>query len=402
MIYLYKAITKLGEREEGKLEAFNIESAIRGLQARGLVISSIRPEDEPNDIIKKIPFFNKVSNKDVVILSRQLATLFESQVSVLRVFKLLAAEAENPILRESLGQIVEDLQGGAPISGALSKHPDIFSNFYVNMVKAGEESGHLDKSFSYLADYLDRSYEVMMKARNALVYPIFVLITFIAVMALMFTVVVPKIAVIIRESAQDLPFYTEIVLGVSDFMVNNWLIVIIATIALIAGLVWYNGTEEGSRWLSNAKFNIPYVGDLYRKLYLSRFADNMSTMVMSGIPMLKAVEVTASVIDNDVYRDVLLDASTKVKAGQPLSAALADHKEMPGILVQMMKVGEESGELGNILNTMARFYQREVTNSVNTLVGLIEPVMIVMLAIGVGILLASVLLPIYDVANSIS
>lgn len=404
MIFKYESINKSGKREKGEIEAFSLDLAISNLQNRGLVVSSIKPKEEEgdDDILKKIPFFNKVSNKEVVILSRQLSTLFESQVSALRVFKLISEEAENPVLRKHLLQIVDDLQGGTSISSALSKHPEIFSDFYVNMVKSGEESGKIDETFLYLADYMDRNYEVSSKAKNALIYPAFVIFTFFAVMILMFTVIVPKIGLIIKESAQEIPFYTKAVFAVSDLFVNNWILMIISVIGIIIGIIWYSGTEEGSRWISNARLDIPYVGDLYRKLYLSRFADNMSTMVLSGIPMLKAIEVTASIIDNEIYKSVLEDSLSKVKAGQALSVALGDKEEIPGILVQMIKVGEESGELGNILKTMSKFYQREVMNAVDTLVGLIEPVMIVALGLGVGILLASVLMPIYNIASTVS
>jgi len=404
MLFTYKAINKARGREEGTLEAFSQDVAIASLQRKGLILSSIKAKDQNDDgdILKKIPFFNRVSNKDIVILSRQMATLFEAQVSALRVFKLIGTEAENPTLRKHLLEVVDDLQGGVSISSALSKHPDIFSDFYVNMIKAGEESGHIDQSFAYLADYMDRTYEVSSKAKNALIYPAFVIFTFISVMVLMFTVIVPKIGVIIKESATEIPIYTKIVFAVSDLFVNNWILMVIGVVAFIVGLIWYSRTVEGKRWISNTRLYIPFVGDLYRKLYLSRFSDNMSTMVLSGIPMLKAIEVTSSIIDNEIYREVMDEALVKVKAGQALSAALGDRKEIPSILTQMIKVGEETGELGNILKTMSKFYQREVMNAVDTLVGMIEPVMIVALGVGVGVLLASVLMPIYNIASNVS
>ena len=401
MVFEYKTINKNGGREEGKIESFGVDAAILALQRKGLTVISIKEkEKDDDDIFKKISFFNKVSNKDVVILSRQMATLFQSQVSALRVFKLIGTEVENKTLQKHLLEIVDDLQGGMSISSALSKHPDVFSDFYVNMVRAGEESGHIDQSFSYLADYMDRNYEVTSKAKNALIYPAFVIFTFISVMILMFTVIVPKIGLIIKESGQEVPFYTKMVFAVSDLFVNNWIFMIIGLFGIIAGIIWYSRSEEGSRWISNFRLKIPYVGDLYRKLYLSRFADNMSTMVLSGIPMLKAIEVTASLIDNQIYREVLDETLIKVKAGSALSVALSEREEIPGILTQMIKVGEETGELGNILKTMSNFYQREVMNAVDTLVGLIEPVMIVSLGLGVGVLLASVLMPIYNIASA--
>src|SRR3989338_9423954 len=349
MLFVYKTINKKGERGEGSMEASKMDSAIVALQAKGLAVLSIKPKEESDDIFRKIPFFNKVSNKEVVILSRQMSTLFEAQVSALRVFKLIGTEAENITLRKHLLEIVDDLQGCSSISSALSKHPDVFSDFYVNMIKAGEESGHIDQSFAYLADYMDRTYEVSSKAKNALIYPAFVIFTFISVMILMFTVIVPKIGLIIKESAQEIPIYTKIVFWVSDFFVNNWIFMVIGLILGIAGLIWYGRTEEGRRWISNTRLHVPYVGDLYRKLYLSQFSDDMSTMILSGIPMLKSIEVTSSIIDNEIYKEVMNEAMLKVKAGKSLSLSLSEQgDEIPNILIQMIKVGEESGELGNI------------------------------------------------------
>lgn len=401
MLFTYKAIDNRGFKKEGEIESFSMDTAIVSLQKTGLVISSINPKNENNGIMSKIPFMNRVSNKEIVILSRQMSTLFEAKVSALRIFKLIATEAENPSLRDKLAAVVSDLQGGSSISGALGKYPDVFSDFYVNMVRSGEESGRLDETFLYLADYMDRTYEVTSKAKNALVYPAFVIATFIAVMVLMFTVIIPKIGLIVKESGQELPIYTKIVFGVSDFLVNNGVLSAFMVLSVVGLFIWYIRTPGGRVWISNARLNIPYLGDLYRKLYLSRFSDNMSTMVSSGIPMLKAIEVTSSVIDNRIYKDVMNEAFNDVKTGSSLSDALGKHPdEIPNILIQMIRVGEESGELGNILKTMAKFYQREVINAVDTLVGLIEPVMIVALGLGVGVLLASVLIPIYDIASS--
>ena len=268
------------------------------------------------------------------------------------------------------------------------------------MVRSGEESGKLDEVFNYLADYLDRTYEVTSKAKNALIYPAFVVFTFIGVMVLMLTVIIPKIALMIVDSGQPIPFYTQIVLGISNVFVNYGFI--LALLAVIVGFfAWkYLKTEEGAFYFDDLKLRIPYIGNLYTKLYLSRIADNMDTMIMSGIPILKVLEVTASVVDNKVYKAILEDALVKVKEGTSLSNALSQHGEIPNIMNQMVKIGEETGELGAILKSLAKFYQREVNNAVDTLVGMIEPVMIVGLGLGVGVLLAAVLMPIYNIASA--
>lgn len=400
MLFKYKAILNTGESVEGNIDSGSLETAINSLQKKGLIISELNPVEESTSFSISLPFMKKVSNKDVVVLSRQMATLFQAQVSALRIFRLMGEELENKFLQKALFDISDNIQGGSSISSSLAKFPDIFSDFYINMVKAGEESGKLDETFSYLADYLDRSYEVSSKAKNALIYPIFVVATFIGVMVLMLTVIIPKIALMITESGQPVPFYTQIVLAFSNFFVNYGLYLAVGiVIAIFAG--WkYSTTEEGSVFIDDIKMKIPYVGDLYKKLYLSRIADNLNTMIISGIPILRALEITSSVVGNKMYSAILDKSLADVKSGISLSTTFGTHPEIPGILVQMMKVGEETGELGPILKTLAKFYQREVTTAVDTLVGLIEPIMIVALGLGVGVLLASVLMPIYNIAGA--
>ncbi len=401
MLYEYKALTKEGGSMEGTIEAVTVDAAINSLQRRGFVISSINPFEAKKPFLqKKFNIFAGVKNKDVVILSRQMAILFEAQVSALRVFRLLSGEAENATLREVLTQVADDLQAGNSISASLAKHPKVFTSFYVNMVKSGEESGKLDEIFMYLADYLDRTYEVTSKAKGALIYPSFVIFTFVAVMILMFTVVIPKISVIIVESGQQIPIYTKVVLAISNFLVRYGIFLLIATVISGFFLFRYSRTETGKVSFSKFKLTVPYVGTLYKKLYLSRISDNMNTMLISGIPMMRSLEITADIVDNAVYESLLKESLEAVKAGTAVSEALSRYEEIPGIMIQMIKVGEETGQLGNILKTMAKFYRREVTNAVDTLVDLIEPIMIVTLGVGVGILLASVLVPIYNLSSS--
>ncbi len=401
MIFNYKAIDNTGIEREGTIEAINVDVAVTSLQRRGLIISTIKSPTEGSFLQSNISFLTRVSNKDIVILSRQMAILFEAQVSALRVFRLLGSEAENPMLRKALIEVADDIQGGSSISKALEKHPKIFSNFYVNMVRSGEESGKLDEIFSYLADYLDRTYEVTSKARNALIYPAFVISVFFIVMIVMFTVVIPKISGIILDSGQPVPVYTQVVIFISNIFIHYSIYALVVVIILAFFVIRALRTASGKIWLDGVKISFPYIGTLFRKLYLSRIADNMNTMLISGIPMIKALEITHSLVGNSIYEQILANAVDAVKGGSSLSDSLIQHKEIPSIMIQMIKVGEETGELGSILKTMAKFYQREVINAVDTLVDLIEPIMIVSLGLAVGILLASVLIPIYDVANSV-
>ena len=403
MLFNYEAIeSSSGIKRSGSIDAVNVDIAISSLQRRNLILVTIKEAEASQSLFgKEITWFDRVSTKDVVILSRQLATLFDAQVSALRIFRLLSTETDNRKLAGILRIVSDDIQSGSSISSALAKHSKVFSPFYVSMVKAGEESGKLNEVFEHLADYLDRTYELVSKVRGALVYPAFVFVTFIVVMILMFTMVIPKISGIIMDSGGSIPVYTQIILGISNFLVNYGFVLL--GILIVAGffIIRFVRTSVGKVAFDNFKLSIPYVSSLYKKLYLSRFSDNMNTMLVAGIPIVRALELTSSVIDNRIYQDIIMRAAESVKGGKTLSDSLSNNpKEMPGIIVQMVKVGEESGEVGLILKTVARFYVREVETAVENLVSIIEPAMIVFLGGGVAILLASVLIPIYSIASA--
>ncbi len=402
MLFKYKAIDNEGINKEGEIDAPNRDMAISGLQRRGFVVISIKDETE-NKSIFSISFFEKVSTKDIVILSRQISTLFEAQVSALKAFTMLSTNTENKLLGRKLTQVCDDLQTGVSISGALSRHPDIFSDFYINMVKVGEETGKLNQTFLHLAEYLDRQYSLTSKTRNALIYPAFVIFTFFVVMTLMFVVVIPKLSAIILDSGQEVPIFTKIIIGLSSFFVHYGFLVLIFLVLLGIWLWHLSSTEKGKAYLDMMRLSVPLIGDLYKKLYLSRITDNMNTMLSSGVPIVRVIDITSDVVGSRIYKGLLGDVADGVKSGLSLSIAFEKHKEeIPGILVQMVQVGEETGSLGTILKTLTDFYRREVDDAVDTLVGMIEPVMIVVLGLGVGVLLVSVLMPIYNMAGGIS
>lgn len=400
MIFYYKAVTNTGEKKEGKVDAATKDLAIGVLQRRGFIVMSISGEGEKKGFLK-ITFFDKVPMKEIVIMSRQISTLFEAQVSALKAFTLLAGNTENVRLANTLTRVADDLQSGVSIADALAKYPEIFSDFYVNMVRAGEESGKLIEVFSYLADYLDRQYRLTTKTRNALIYPAFVISIFILVMALMFVFIIPKLSDIIQESGQNIPFYTKIVLWISKMLVDYGIFILLLVIVGIVYLYKLTRTDNGKSYLDRLKINIPVFKTVFRKLYLARMADNLDTMLSSGIPIVRAIDITSAVVGNSIYQNILKETSEAVKSGSLLSEALGKHPEIPQMMSQMIKVGEETGALGKILKTIGKFYSREAEEAVDTLVTLIEPIMIVVLGIGVGTLLASVLMPIYNIAGGI-
>jgi type IV pilus assembly protein PilC len=270
------------------------------------------------------------------------------------------------------------------------------------MIRSGEESGKMPETFTYLADYLERQYELASKAKHALIYPAFVITAFFAVMLLMLVFVIPKLSGLLKDAGQDLPFYTKIVIALSDFFVKYGLFLFMAALVGIVFLWRYFMTPEGKKFFSRLKLSTPVVGDLYQKLFLSRISDNLETLITSGVSMLKAIEITAHVVDDDHFESILLEVANSVRGGSALSAALGQYQEIPGILTQMVRIGEETGKLGFVLGTVARFYKRELEGAVDSIVSLIEPFMIILLGLGVGVLLVSVLMPIYNIAGSIS
>ncbi|TSC54850.1 MAG: Uncharacterized protein LiPW30_316 [Parcubacteria group bacterium LiPW_30] len=403
MIFSYKAITQDGQEKKGTIEVATQDMAIVALQRRGLVVASIEEvkEGQGGSIFNyNLAFLESVSSKDVVMLSRQVATLFDANVSVLKAFRMLAAESEKSIIRNNLTLLSDDIQGGLSISESMLKRPVLFSPFYVNMVRAGEESGKLSDTFMSLADQMERSYELTSKARGAMIYPAFVIGTFVVVMILMLTMVIPKLAGILEESGQAVPVYTQIVLFMSKFLVDYGIFFLFLLVGIVVYLWKFKFKDEGGFYLDRMKLSIPFVKDLFEKLYLSRISDNMDTMLSSGISMVRSLEISASVVDNKVYEQILIKTAEDVRGGVPLSDALYKYEEMPNMMIQMIRVGEETGKLAPILKTVARFYRREVNTAVDTLVSLIEPIMIVALGLGVGILLASVLVPIYNIASA--
>ena len=397
-LFYYTAIDAGNKERKGSIDAINKDVAVTALQRRGLILSSINPAQSSSIFDIRLSFFERVKNKDIVILSRQITTLFEAQVSALRAFRLLSAESTSPLLQDKLGEVANDIQSGSTIADALEKHPKIFSSFYVAMVRAGEETGRLGESFDFLADYLDRTYAVTSKARNAMIYPAFVIMTFVSVMVLMLTTVIPRLSDILLESGQEIPVYTKVVIGLAQFLTNfGWLI----GIGIVFGIVLlyrFLQTEVGKHRIAQARLNIPYVGDLYRKLFMSRIADSLSTTLSSGIQLVRGIEISAAVVGDPAYDRILKSVAQEIQSGRPASEVMSEYEEFPRIVIAMIKVGEETGDLSNILKTMAKFYQREVSNAVDTLVSLIEPIMIVLMGLGVGLLLASVLVPIYNIS----
>lgn len=399
MQFSYKARTQEGESREGVIEARTSDTAIDALHRSGLIVTEIKASEGGSLLKREIRFFRRVKQRDIVVFSRQLATLFQAKVPVIQSLKTLAAETANPLLPEIIGEIMDDVSGGSSLSQAFSRYPDVFSRFYISMIRAGEESGKLEDVFTFLADHLERSYSLTSKARNALLYPTFVLFAFLGVITVMLVVVVPRLTSIFAELGQEVPLYTRIIIAISSF-IHQWGIVFLIIFAVGGVLAWrFSRTKRGEEVFDELKIKVPLIGALLRKIYIARLTDNLSTLIVAGIPIIRALEITSEVVANDVYRRIILGAAESVKSGNNISYSFDKYREIPSLVTQMIRVGEETGKLDFILKNASGFYQREVDNLLDNFVSLIEPALIIFLGAGVGVLVAAVLVPLYNLAT---
>lgn len=386
--------------QEGKVEASSKELAAEVLQRHGLIVTTIERSQDVPIYARNIKIFQKVKKKEVVIFSRQLTILFASEIPLLISLRTIAHQTPSSFFREKIFEMAADVEGGLPFSGALARHPKIFSEFYIQMVKAGEVSGKLDNILLYLADNIEREYKVISKIRGAMVYPAFVVSVFIIVIALIMIFIIPQLKDIFEETNQDLPLITKVIVVASDFIRLRWYILIISL--TIGGVfIWQiQRTEDGKLFTDKVRLKIPILGGLFKKVYLFRFAESLGTLIKGGIPIIKALTIAGDVTGNTVFKKIIHGARDNIKRGTSLGEGLVIYDEIPPLVSQMVSVGEQAGKLDMVLDTVSKFYENEVMIAVDSLTSLIEPVMLVIMGVGVGLLVAGVMLPIYNMAGS--
>ncbi len=400
-VYNYQARTKTGELRTGTVEAPSREAAINLLLKNDLFIVSVESAALLPIFSRKIKFLERVKSKEIVVFSRQLASLMEARVPLLESLNSLLKQSSNRLLKETILKISEDVEGGTNLSQALAKHPKVFSNFYINMVRAGEVSGNLEKSLSHLADHLEKEYYLISEIKGALSYPVFILSVFIAAGIVVMTVVIPQLTGVLLEAGQDIPFSTKIIIAMSEFLKGYWWsIPIILGVALVL-FFRAKKTKKGSRFIDKLILKLPVFGKLLKQTYLTRFADNLSTLIKGGLPITKALKITADVVGNTVYKDLFYQVAKEVRGGASISSVLSRSKEIPPMVTQMVSVGEKTGQLDKILKNISSFYSKEVERIVANLSRLIEPFLILILGGAVAVLVASVLLPIYNLAGGL-
>ncbi len=400
MKFSYIVRTKEGQSQTGTIEAPNKMAALQTLQDNQLVVIKLESAEKKSFFIKEINIFKGVKRKEIFVFFRQLAILVDADVPLVQSLRILSQQFESRRLREIIAKMANKIDGGMAFSQALAENPKVFSSFAINLIKTGEVSGRLRESLDYLADHLEKEYYLITKVRGAMAYPIFILVAFFAAGILVMVMVIPGLTTILTESGQDLPWSTKIVIWSSKFLKEmGWLLAIIL-IGFIVFLFRYNKTKEGRAQIDAIKLKIPIFGKILQKTYLSRLSDNLGVLIKGGVSIIESLNVSGQVIGNAVFEKIIFQARDDVKIGKMISSTFEQYEEIPPIFNQMVRTGEKTGKLDLILEKLSTFYSKEVESVVDNISQLIEPILLVLLGIGVSILVFSVFMPIYNLAGA--
>lgn len=402
MKFLFKAKTKNGELKEGVIDAASSDAAVAILQKNDLYPTSIVKEEADKSVLKTVlKYYDRVTEKELVVFFRQMAILIEARVPIVASLTAISEQTTNKYFVKVLNETIADIENGLPLSDSLNKHRDVFSTLSINIIKAGETSGNLKKSIDYVADNIERNYNLASRVRSAMMYPSIILIVFFIIGFLTISFILPKLTVIIKDLNADVPWYTQIVMAVGDFMSTYWWAVAIIILGFVGGILYYIRTDDGKREWDQIKIKLPIVGVMFRYVYITRFAQNLAVLLAGGIPIIRAITITSSVINNIVYEAIFLRAADEVKVGGNMSKVLSKSYLIPPVVSHMVKIGEESGQIDAVLNHIARFYEQETDIMTKNLSTLIEPVLMVIIGIAVGFMAFAILMPIYNIAGQI-
>lgn len=400
MDFIYKGKNRDNQELHGKITAENEKRALEMLSKQEIYVLEITQE-QSTSFLKGSFFKKKVSLKDKIIFTKQLAIMIKGGLPLIEALNALKEQTENQEFMKTIVTITDDVRGGMALSKAFSKHPKTFSDLYVAVTVSGERSGKLDDVLERLAEQLQKDYDLITQVKSAITYPIVIVCALIGVVVLMLVFVVPKMKTIFDEMGVALPLPTRILLNTSGFVVQYWYIVIAATVGMVIFVRYWSKTARGGVYLDKVKVKVPIFGSLVKKIYLARFTRTTATLVASGLPMLEIIETIKTVVGNKYYLPFFNQISKDVESGIPLSAAMKKVKIFPVMVAQMISVGEKSGKIDEILIQLATFYDKEVAASTSSLASLIEPILIIIIGIGMGLAIISVIMPIYSLVNVI-
>lgn len=397
--FRYKASNVENEKIEGMIQAASAEVAAELLEDRNLTILYLS-EEKVSFVEKSLKIFSRVKMKDLVIFSRQLSVIISASIPLVQGLKILINQTSNKTLKTIVSEIADDVEGGAMLSASLGRHKEIFNEFFINIIKAGETSGKLDEVLQYLADQQEKDYDLISKIKGAMIYPVFIVFGLGGVGTIMMVSVLPKLTSVLVESGAPLPLTTKILIAISSFLSNYYWALLLAFGGLFLFIRWGLSTEKGRRLWDTYFLKLPVFGLLTQEIIIVRFARSLSTLMTGGVSLTKSLEVVSDVVGNTVYRDMIKETSKEVEDGNPIATVLLKSSFIPPMVSQMLNLGEKTGQLEEILNKIANFYAREVNNKVSNLVSLLEPLIMVILGVAVGGLVSAVLLPMYNLALS--
>ncbi|QQG50002.1 MAG: type II secretion system F family protein [Candidatus Berkelbacteria bacterium] len=343
----------------------------------------------------------RVSASDKAFIARQLAVMIESGLPITQAIRSLIEQTVNPSVEEALGVILKDLENGYKFSDAIKKHPRIFNTVFVAVIAAGEATGKLDVALDLLATEQERDQRFRGRVIGALLYPAFIVGAMIIVAIIMVTRIVPALESVFKEANVDLPWMTRVVIGITNSLINYWWLYIIGIIVVVAWFLRWLHSDEGKRSFNNLVLRLPAFGLLIRNLEMARFTGIFALMVQSGVPIIHAIESVAQVLDNEIYREALLNVARNVERGSPIAQSMTKYDVFPPTVTQMVAVGEESGKLEQVLYRLSTYYEAETDQNIKNVTALTEPVVFIVVGLGVAFLVFSIIVPIYNLASVI-
>ena len=400
-IYYYKAKDKSGAAIDGVMDAATTEAAATSLMAKKLTVLDIALQPK-KDYFSALSFIlsKKVPVKDLVIFFRQMAVMLDANMPLVRALRILVKQTTNDYFKSVIIGLADEVDGGSTLSSAMEFYGDVFSKFFVNIVRSGETSGRLSEVMNYLADQKEKDYDLESRVKGAMLYPAFIIVVLFVVAFIVMIFVVPNITAVLIESGATLPLITRVLIGSSDFLRNYWWLVLLVVVALGGGIMYEIKTPSGRALFDELKLKIPIFGKVYRNIYIVRICRSFATLVKGGVPIAVSLSIVKDVVDSAVYEKVLEEAERSVEEGNQISESFMTSPDIPSIMSQMISVGEESGKLEEILERIADFYSREIDNTVRNLSNLIEPVIMVVLGVAVGLFVAAVILPMWQLSSS--
>jgi len=402
MLFSYSARDEHGKLVAGKIKAPSKETAVSLLQGRGYVVLSLEEVERKSFFERIFEFLESVKKKDLLVFWRQFGVLLASGVPIDRSLKSLYRQTKNPILKEVLYEIISDVEGGSSLSTAFGKHPHIFSDFFINLLRAAEISGKVEDTVNYIASYLEKEVAFSKKIFNALIYPATVILLFLAVIIVMVLFVFPQLSEFFITSQIKLPWITQFFLKTGEFLLEWGLGVLLILIFGLFFLLNYIRTEEGKAIWSEIQLKLPIFGKIFRRSALLKFCQGVAVLIKGGISLPTAIEMGGKITSNVIYQEIASEIAEGVRRGESFSALVASYPEyFEEITATMIAIGEQTGRLDSLLEKLAKFYEEEIDAVLSTLSELIQPIIIVILGVFVGILIVSILWPIYNLVQSL-